>query len=297
MQPDPKAARALVTGAYLATIIAAALLETGLLLSFSADPPELLWVYFVGGGLNAIVAMLLGFYAILKRTGGAGEHVLFSTWFPMFMAAVPIAGPVIALISAIKLLRGRIGPATITSTSGSSRSTSSYDALYLHGSGVPAGLLLLFLVSLQPQIAWFVYQQETAPDQVEEPAPVAARPAAEQPAPGEPTAEKRRRKIWVMEDIVCQGVFECYTAADHVGPATGKLIVELGADGRAKDVRLRLASTPQKVAECLIDLGEDIAFEDYRGPGGVLTCEFAGQVSGRVVSGKKAGHFVPRVER
>jgi len=68
-------------------------------------------------------------------------------------------------------------------------------------------------------------------------------------------------------------------------------------DAKAADVRVRLAHTPQKVAECLRALGEKIAFEDFAGPGGELSCEFAGQVSGRVVSGRKQGRFTPRVER
>ncbi|MBW2702767.1 MAG: hypothetical protein JRF33_18250 [Deltaproteobacteria bacterium] len=109
-------------------------------------------VPFVIGAVAAVAGIGFTFAAVLKRTSVAGEHILFDTWFPMFMSAVPVAGPFIALWSAVRLIIGRLGSATITSSSGSSRSTRHHKAMGLRGSGLPGGLILLVLASMQPLI-------------------------------------------------------------------------------------------------------------------------------------------------
>ncbi len=106
--------------------------------------------YYVVGGVAAVAGIGFTFAAVLRRTSIAGEHILFDTWFPMFMSMVPIAGPFIALWSAFKLMRGRLGSATITTTSGGSRSVRHHNAQSLRGSGPPGALILLVLASMQP---------------------------------------------------------------------------------------------------------------------------------------------------
>lgn len=112
-------------------------------------------VFVIVGAVSCgVVGLLLSFSAMKRRAGAAGSHALFDTIFPMMMSMVPVAGPFIALLSVRKLLfLDRLNAATITTTSGASRSTSHYDRLKLHGSGRPAGLVLLILALVQPALA------------------------------------------------------------------------------------------------------------------------------------------------
>jgi hypothetical protein len=110
--------------------------------------------WIIGAAVCALTSVALSFSAMLSRAGASGSHALFDTWFPLFMGAVPVAGPFIALLSVRKLLfLDRLNAATITTTSGSSRSRAHYDRTKLHGSGRPAGLVLLILALVQPLIA------------------------------------------------------------------------------------------------------------------------------------------------
>ncbi len=109
---------------------------------------------FVLALVTALAAMGLSWVAIRKNVDIAGDHLLFDTWFPLAMAVVPVAGPLIALWSAIKLLRGRISAASITTSSGGGiGSTAHYDAVELGGHGVPAGILLVVVALTQPALA------------------------------------------------------------------------------------------------------------------------------------------------
>ncbi len=119
-------------------------------LFISGTPLSSLVPLFVLAGVLSLVSMGMTFLAILNRTVASGVHVLFDTWFPLFMVAVPVGGPLIALWSAFKLLRGKLGASTITVSSGGSRSRTHYDAVKLYGSGVPGGILLIVLATVQP---------------------------------------------------------------------------------------------------------------------------------------------------
>ncbi len=107
---------------------------------------------FIVGGVAAVAGIGFTFGAVIRRTAVAGEHILFHTWFPMFMALVPMAGPFIALWSAFVLLRNRVGAATITTRTGASRTTRHHEAHGLQGTGRPGGVILVALAALQPLI-------------------------------------------------------------------------------------------------------------------------------------------------
>jgi hypothetical protein len=181
--PDRPPGSWLIAAAWVSTSLTIAALHGGfLLIIYGIDAAEV-WGLFVAGGLGVLLSMGLSFWGILRRSGAAGEHLLFDTWFPMFMAAVPLAGPFIALWSAIRLLfLDRLSAATITTSSGSSSSTSHYDAVPLHGSGRPAGLLLIALAALQPMIAL------TITVEAQRPAGPAEQPTAAAPIPPTPAA-------------------------------------------------------------------------------------------------------------
>ncbi len=104
-------ASTLVAIAYLMAATTAGGFYYGFYLIVASTQPSDLIAPFVVGGVAAVVGIGCTFFSIIRRAGGAGEHVLFDTWFPMLMSAVPLAGPFIALWSSFKLLRGRIGAA------------------------------------------------------------------------------------------------------------------------------------------------------------------------------------------
>ena len=59
-----------------------------------AQAQETEWtIPFLVGGLAALAGIGFTFGAVLTRTTVAGEHILFHTWFPLFMGLVPLAGP------------------------------------------------------------------------------------------------------------------------------------------------------------------------------------------------------------
>ncbi|MBN2495752.1 MAG: hypothetical protein JXR96_14260 [Deltaproteobacteria bacterium] len=160
MSADEKAGgQVLLALAYLSAVLCAGGFFYGLYLILAQSDGSALVLPFVTSGVAAVAGIGFTFAAVLKRTDVAGEHILFDTWFPMFMALVPVAGPFITLWSAIRLLAGRLGAATITS---SSHGTRVHDAKRLYGSGLPGGVILLVLASAQPLLATFLSIPEEA---------------------------------------------------------------------------------------------------------------------------------------
>jgi hypothetical protein len=256
----------------------------GFLILFSEEGSDLAIPFFVAGGVNVIAGIIFGHVAILRITGAAGERILFETFFPLGMSLVPVGGPIIALLSAIKLLRGKLGSATITSSSGSSHSVSHYDAMKLGKAGVPAGLCLLVVVCLQPLFGYYLYKTET------EPAKPSSPPAAEKRNP-EPVS--RQEKLERYSRGACDGMIACYTRADHVGQLAGRVIMKVGDNGEVRSVEIKSPQTREAILKCIRRVAMKKHIPDFEGPMGNLVCEYAGSMAGKTSSVNTNEDFLP----
>ena len=159
-QQRQEVARGLVAAGYLFALATMGAVAALAYFALRAVPIERLVPLIIGAVASALVAIGCSFVAMMRRAGADGSHALFDTWFPLLMAAVPVAGPFIALWSAVKLLvRDKLTAATITTSSGHSRSISHHDDCPLYGSGRPAGLVLATLALVQPVAALAAFGQ------------------------------------------------------------------------------------------------------------------------------------------
>ena len=53
--------------------------------------------FFAAMAVFSLLGMLFSYLNVRKTKGTAGELLLFSTWFPLLMSLVPIAGPFLSL--------------------------------------------------------------------------------------------------------------------------------------------------------------------------------------------------------
>jgi hypothetical protein len=158
-------------------VLSAASFGGAFALLFSGAASELRLVLFLGGAAAVVAGVIFGHLALLRLTGQPGERILLETFFPMVMSLVPVAGPFIALWRVVKLLRGRLDEATVTTTSGKSMRSRHYSAEAIGRAGVPVALCLLVLVCLQPLIGLRIYGaaakrgEPATPPTVERPEP------------------------------------------------------------------------------------------------------------------------------
>jgi hypothetical protein len=206
----------------------------------------------------------------------------------MFMSLVPVAGPLLALLSAYKLLRGRLGAATITTTSGGVRSVRSYAAKNLGRAGVPAGLLLVMLACAQPLLGLYLLRAEPGPEAPEGPRPEVA-PRAVEPAVAVDDPER-------FGKYACEGVLACYPS-DFVGQVAGRLVMEVDAAGRVTGADVRVPDAAPPILGCIRRVCDAKRIPDFTGPGGRLVCEYAGSIAGKTRSMNISAQFIPLAER
>jgi len=270
---------------YVFSIVAFVNLAFAFLLVFSEYNDFPSFPFFIAGGAAIVIGIICGHIALIRLTGLAGERVLFETFFPMMMSLVPLAGPFIALASAYKLLRGRLGAATITSSGGGSYSVRSYEATGLGRAGIPTGLILVMLASLQPLVAYSIYsiesQTETSPEAVPKPR---VKP--------EPSQASLPAKIERYGKNACHGILKCYTRAEFIGQVAGKIVMPVDEYGKVTKIEAKLPNTDKAIQECIRKICLRKRIFNFDGPPGNLVCEFAGSVAGSTHSVTTTAKFV-----
>ncbi len=77
----------------------------------------------------------------------------------------------------------------------------------------------------------------------------------------------------------CEGAIACYREKGAYGSISGRLVADIGADGRATAAHYENGSAPPEVQSCLVDLGKRRVIAPYDDKPGQLICDFSGNFS------------------
>lgn len=78
------------------------------------------------------------------------------------------------------------------------------------------------------------------------------------------------------ERYACAPVAPCYEKLEAFGNISGRLMIHIGADGKADMAGYDMGEASDLVKRCLTDAGRAVAIPSYKGKPGILVCEYGG---------------------
>jgi hypothetical protein len=94
----------------------------------------------------------------------------------------------------------------------------------------------------------------------------------------------------------CKGLVDCFSQAGFVGQVAGRAKMKVLPTGGVAAVELELPGASEEIVACVRATAEAKRLTAFVGPPGLLTCEWAGSVSGQAQSVNVTGRFEPAAE-
>ena len=137
-----------------------------------------------------VVGVVWSSLTITRNSKVSGDFVLFAGGFNILFAWAPVAGFLMNLVAAIRLLRGVVKGGTITTTSGSSSSTESMADTKVGDIAQPLGAMCLIAALAQPLLVGLWLLDASQGPAAQPGPPPAVQPAKQMPAeaPSKPPA-------------------------------------------------------------------------------------------------------------
>mgnify|MGYP006283489823 FL=1 len=107
--------------------------------------------------------------------------------------------------------------------------------------------------------------------------------------------EKKRYELFKRyKRVACSGVTACYKEENFVGKTSGKIEMQVGADGAVAKVKLEVKSTPRAVKKCLKKLSREKKIADFKGPPGTLICTYRYNLGQGFTMSNSGSDFIPK---